>query len=173
MKTNKSLYDIQTHVVHSDAETRKSTPFAQWFVDQFSWIKPHVQFSRFVPAVKPDTENLYTEDYQVVWSDADYYLHTNQASYVRYGINAMTSAFKTGKVPKFYASFGGKISRVKLKSMSMQYADECFPGDKVTFLVWEDLKQDRTLHFQVVKGGKPIYFMQCDFAELFDGETPG
>ena len=81
----------------------------------------------------------------------------------------MTSAFETGKVPNFHASCDGHMSRVKLKSMSMQYADESFPGDNVTFLVWEDLDQERTLHFQVIKCGKPIFFMQSEFGELFDG----
>ena len=113
------------------------------------------------PRVEPADPPPSAFEYHMVvqHSDHDAYYHANHSAYVRFCMNAGTTASMAG----FYKHLQGDLAKFKVKTMSQIFLSESSAGDNLKVITWDDSQTAGLVHFQVMKDDSPIYYSAIQF----------
>jgi len=104
-------------------------------------------------------ENASHVKLQVCASDTDHNGHTNQATYVRFCLDAAESVNRKTPLKKFM----GDICLYPILKMSCAYRSETFLGDQLTMSLWQDDLSPFRLHFILFKDETIVYSSSMSF----------
>ena len=133
-------------------DTRKSIPLPS----KFKTIVPQTDLPLKLTLYKnelPADVEVFTETFRVLPSDADFLLHTNQSSYIRFSHDAVSIFAKKGKIN--FLSRGNVFPL--LKTMQCLYEGEVLPGNTIDVNVWHGPSTRHTLRELIKKEEKPVY----------------
>lgn len=114
-----------------------------------------VDNERITRKERPDNTRCVSQ--QVLWSDADSYMHCNHASYLKFCHDADTVLSKQGHFSRLF----GDLAFQKIHTCKGLFLDETLPEQTIDVHVWEDPEDEFTLLHDVKCEGKSVF--QCSF----------
>ena len=145
--------------VHIDGQTRKSKPLPQSFRRQFVHFVNQSKPPIVKPLILPKHLRVHRYSVTVAPSDTDANNHCNNASYVKYCMDAATEASRKG----FYSNFLGDVCRYCVKNMQNYFAGECVSGDLLDVYTWSEAESPWRIYFLILKQDKPIFHNSMEF----------
>lgn len=161
-KMKPSIYLRNVHAVVS-ADKLKTCSLPEWWLQKHekNLTEPVKPYLIDPPAVPSKT---YDHIFTVPLIDADVHGRTRCASYVRYFIeNASIASWKD-----FYPQTSTKFHNYCISRISMLYFGPSTWGDTLISKTWEDDIKPYTLHCNIIKDGKPVWYGCFEFhPEIF------
>ncbi|OWF50125.1 uncharacterized protein LOC110450824 [Mizuhopecten yessoensis] len=160
MKPSVRIKNMHT-LMNLDRQEVEEIPF--WWRNRFrsnemDSDKQHI--INITPSPRPETAFLHP--FAVPLSDTDISQRTRCSSYVRYFFEVASIASSR----EHFLSIKN-FNEFHIKSMQMLYFDSTCWGDALTSACWEDT-HPLTLHCNVSKGGKPVWYANVDhYSEVF------
>lgn len=114
---------------------------------------PHLEF----PADVPGKHFVHCET--VRFSDMDFVFHCNQGSYLLYTFECAAMAASKG----FYSRILDDVCFYPAKSVLGLHVAECFAGDALQVLTWEDEKNPMLIYFVVKNKNGIAYHAKVEF----------
>ena len=156
-KTGQLLHQSILQIVLVDKETRRPVALPDFLKDHFKAFDTTQPFERVAPMETP--ELTHTRQYTVRWSDTDYYMHLNQASYVRICFDALVEVSRAG----CFSALEGDIGKYWVKNYKCYYQNESTPGDVLDIHMWENPVDPMVVHAIAEKEGKSIFQSSFQF----------
>ena len=159
MKTGEPLTTDTVWNVLVDLKKRRPTPATPHFLSAFigKATEPlNIETTPFTPAEKPATSDVMSHDVIVDTNVLDYYSHTNQANYLKFVVDAVSSLTFSGKLKLSRNDFAEE----KVKRMQMVFKNEAVPGQTLRVFCWKG-NDSQTLNFQLENCKKNIVVFQC------------
>ncbi|RUS90068.1 hypothetical protein EGW08_002181 [Elysia chlorotica] len=158
---NKELATFYMKMVLVDLHTKRPIARPQWHQEKFR----HLQGSQddrvkvLLNAKLAVPEGAFQAETLVVPSDTDFNGHTNQASYVRFCLDAAEAANKAG----FLQYVDGDICRYPILKISISYKGETTSGDRLFTSVWQDDLSPQVLNFATYRAEKLVLVVSITF----------
>ncbi|KAI8509360.1 hypothetical protein Bbelb_132080 [Branchiostoma belcheri] len=146
--------------INVDATTRRPEPLPDWLKERHSYLTssaprpPTVQ-----PFDVPQITKFFRYSEVVAPRATDIYHHTNQSSYLWYGMDCATLGARSNA----YSVIRGDLDKYDLKMLEVLYQKESTEGDVLDVESWEDQDSPDTLRFQIKKGDKNITQLTMQF----------
>ena len=119
-----------------DKETRKTCSPPQWWSDKFRPLSKNPEKSplQLSPLKLPPTAS-FTHPLLVSALDMDYYGHANNTAYIRFGMDSVYGAYKSGALQ---GNINEDYAGARINTMELVYLQDCKMGDKLTGRVWAE-----------------------------------
>ncbi|CAH1772958.1 unnamed protein product [Owenia fusiformis] len=150
--TNQHVGSLEFQYVYVNRTNRKSQAFPDWFIQKY---RPLTTLE-----TRPDTmaplslpSKTFSYDVTVQYSDTDRNGHTNQSSYLKYGMDAATSASLGGE----FHNFKQDMCMYHVQDFQALYTGESLVKDQLVIHTWEDGTRKDLLFFQIHKNNRAIF----------------
>lgn len=158
---NKELATYYMKMVVVDKVTRRPAALPSWHRERFHHLDATLdKKAEFV--LDTDTavpESAFQAETLIAPSDTDLNGHTNQASYVRFCLDAAEAANKAGALEYIH----GDICKYPILKICISYKRETNAGDRIFTSVWQDKLSPQTLHFASQLDGKVVSAASISF----------
>ncbi|GFR65087.1 hypothetical protein ElyMa_003647300 [Elysia marginata] len=158
---NKELATHYLKVVVVDKVTRRPKAVPSWHRDKYRHVEATLdKRAEFVINTELNVPGgAFQAETLVQPSDTDSNGHTNQASYVRFCLDAAECANRAGVLE--YVQ--GDICIYPILKMSISYKGETKSGDRILTSVWQDKLSPQMLHFVSYCRGKIVLATSITF----------
>ncbi|XP_019632050.1 PREDICTED: uncharacterized protein LOC109475725, partial [Branchiostoma belcheri] len=146
--------------VNVDATTRRPEPLPDWLKERYSYLTSSMPRPPTVQSFDvPQNPEVFRYSEVVAPRATDSYHHTNQSSYIWYGMDCATLGARSNA----YSVIRGDIDKYDLKMLEVLYQKESLEGDVLDVESWEDQNSPDTLRFQIKKGDENITQLTMQF----------
>ncbi|XP_062585930.1 uncharacterized protein LOC134247615 [Saccostrea cucullata] len=161
--TGKILGENFMKIVRINRTTRRSSSFPEWF------YKKYAAFMN-IPG-HPSTEkeelpeipkNAYKYDVIPGHSDEDVNCHLNQSSYIRFCMDAATSASLNG----YYEHYTRDMCLYPSIQWTISYVGESIAGDQLTIFTWQKEHTPDNIQFAIERNGNLIFYASTIFGKI-------
>uniref|UniRef100_A0A0B7A1V0 Uncharacterized protein n=1 Tax=Arion vulgaris TaxID=1028688 RepID=A0A0B7A1V0_9EUPU len=157
---HKELASFIGKLVFVDTKTKRPQAFPSWHNIKYSTLQSQDTFKVDVPVTSvPDY--AFSRTFVVTASDTDHNGHTNQASYVRFCLDATEAARRH----QFLHHFTSDICFYPIVKMSVAYRGETLCGDELTVSLWDIGHNSSNLHFAISRGTTIVFVAAVKFRE--------
>ena len=148
--------------VNSDRKTQMPLPLNPDFKEKcMKYItslgeveKDKVSPFPFIESVGDGEQSTFSHNVTVCHSDIDVLFHTNQASYLKYCLDAAAVAVDNGK----FKNFINEMSFYPCKYTESLYFKQTFANDPLTVHIYENEPEEKTLRFKILNSKSELVF---------------
>ena len=130
--TQTELFECCHVYVCVDKISRNVSPLPDWWLEKYKDLSDSSVALR-VDQMQPP-QKTFSHQILVAALDLDYYGHTNNTSYIKYGTETITAAFKNKRISAILWNEDEVHSKVK--KITSLYLKDCGFGDMLTGRVW-------------------------------------
>ena len=167
-KTGRKLMSATTKLVFIDKKTRKPSRLPDWYIEKARrFLTGNNELNQSLEKVASVTVPKHCFSYEVkaLQSHCDLNFHVNQSEFLKWctDVGALVSESET------YRYFKKGLGTYAIQNIYSQYLGEAVMDETILVNTWDDIEDERKLHFTMSKDGRQIFQAELKyFAETAD-----